>query len=259
MGCVVLPRLLLSVNHHIDFMGKFAQKMLNAGLSVVKPEILNILPHDTKAFTQGLAFTQGMLYESTGTNDASSIRRLDPNTGEIELLKPLSGHWGEGIAIHENHVVQLTWQSCIAIVYDITDFSALDEWHYTGEGWGLTATSDGYVMTNGSDKLQFRDRNFGLVKTVTAQRKRLPLRWLNDLEFARGNLFVHRLGDRYLYEIDADNCRIIRLIDGIELIQRAKPTGNENVFNGIAYDKLTDTFFLTGKRWPSLFKVRIPL
>jgi len=240
-------------------MSKFTQKLLNAGLSVVKPEILNILPHDTNAFTQGMAFAQGMLFESTGTIEASSIRCLDPNTGEIISLRKLSGHWGEGIAIHKNHLVQLTWQSCIAIVYDITDFTVVDKWPYTDEGWGLAATRDGYVMTNGSEKLQFRDRNFDLAKTVTACRKGLPLRWLNDLEYAHGHLFVHRLGDRYLYEIDADNGRIIRLIDGIELIQLAKPIRDEYVFNGITYDKSTDTFFLTGKCWSTLFKVRITL
>ncbi len=239
-------------------MSTFTQKLLNAGLNVVKPEILDVLPHDTTAFTQGLAFTQDMLYESTGTNDASSIRRLDPSTGKIDVLKALIGHWGEGIAIHGNHMVQLTWQSCTAFVYDITNFSIVNKWSYTGEGWGLAATNDGYVMTNGSKALQFRNRNFELVKTVTARRKGLPLRWLNDLEYVHGRLLIHRHGDRYLYEIDPDSGSILRLIDGTALIQQAKPAGDDNVFNGIAYDKLTDTFFLTGKRWPLLFKVRIP-
>ncbi|SFK71020.1 Glutamine cyclotransferase [Nitrosomonas aestuarii] len=238
-------------------MSKFTQKLLNTGLDVVKPEIIEVLPHDTKAFTQGLAFSQGMLYESTGTDDASSLRRLNPGTGKIESLKALSGHWGEGIAIQEGRIVQLTWQSGVAIVYDLADFSKLDEWSFAGEGWGLTAIDDGYVMTNGGSELIFRNQNFDLIKTVMVRRKWLPLRWLNDLEYARDRLLVHRLGDRFLYEIELVNGTIARLIDGSELIQLAKPQGADNVFNGIAYDKATDTFFLTGKRWPLLFKVRI--
>ncbi|HBV21423.1 MAG TPA: glutaminyl-peptide cyclotransferase [Nitrosomonas sp.] len=236
---------------------KFTQKLLNAGFNVVKPEILEALPHDIKAFTQGLAFSQGMLYESTGTEDASSLRRLDPETGKIESLKTLSGHWGEGIAIQEGRIVQLTWHSGIAIVYDLADFSKLNEWSFAGEGWGLAAMDDGYVMTNGGGELIFRNQNFDLIKTVMARRKGLPLRWLNDLEYARERLLVHRLGDSFLYEIEPENGTIARLIDGSELIRLAKPKGDENVFNGIAYDKSTDTFFLTGKRWPLLFKVRI--
>ena len=237
---------------------KLTQALLNLGIDVVTPTVLEVLPHDTKAFTQGLAFAQGTLFESTGLKDSSSLRRLDPATGKIDLVKKLLGHWGEGIGIQGEHIVQLTWQSNIAFVYDLVNFTKLDEWSFAGEGWGLAAIGDGYVMTNGSGELIFRNQNFDIVKTVMARRKGLPLRWLNDLEYADGHLFVQRMGDHYLYEIEPISGAVVRLVEVTELSRLAKPRGCEEVLNGVAYDMLTETFFLTGKCWPLLFKVKIP-
>lgn len=234
------------------------QALLNVGIRVVVPEILDELPHDPVAFTQGLAFADSRLYEGTGLERGSSIRRIDPATGDVERIRELPGHFGEGIAVRGEQIVQLTWHSGVAFVYRLADFSRIDEWPVRGEGWGLAATGEGFVMTNGSSELRFLDPGFRPVRTAGVRRKGLALGWLNDLEIARGSLFVHRLGDRYLFEIDPDRGRVLRLIDGVELIRRAHPRGEADVFNGIAYDPEQDIFYLTGKRWPLLFKVRIP-
>lgn len=232
------------------------QSLLNAGISIAVPTILDELPHDTTAFTQGMAYANDSLYESTGMDSESSIRRIDPVTGDIELARELPGHFGEGIAVHEERIVQLTWRSNVAFVYRLDDFSIIEQWPFEGEGWGLAATRDGFVMTNGSSELRFLDKRFHLMKTVKARRKGTAPGWLNDLESAHGRLFVHRLGDHYLFEIDPARSGINRLIDCSELIRRAKPGEAGQVINGIAYDPTGDIFYLTGKRWPLLFKVR---
>lgn len=232
------------------------QSLLNAGISIAVPTILDELPHDTTAFTQGMAYANDSLYESTGMDSESSIRRIDPVTGDIELARKLPGHFGEGIAVHEERIVQLTWRSNVAFVYRLDDFSIIEQWPFEGEGWGLAATRDGFVMTNGSSELRFLDKRFHLMKTVKARRKGTAPGWLNDLESAHGRLFVHRLGDHYLFEIDPARSGINRLIDCSELIRRAKPGEAGQVINGIAYDPTGDIFYLTGKRWPLLFKVR---
>lgn len=238
---------------------RYTQLLLNAGIKVVVPTILDELPHDPRAFTQGLAYAQGKLYESTGLNKESSIRQIDSISGKVENVRQLPGHFGEGLAVQGKRIVQLTFQSNIAFVYRLDDFSIVDEWPYDGEGWGLTATHNGFVMTNGGSELLFRNQCFDLVRTVKVRRKGMPLHWLNDLECARGRLFVHRLGDRYLFEIDPSCGSILRLIDGASLIRCAQPKGPVDVFNGIAYDPIGDIFFMTGKRWPVLFKVHIPV
>lgn len=238
-------------------LSNITQSLLNAGIRITVPTILEALPHDATAFTQGLAYANDSLYESTGLDSESSIRRIDPLTGDIELARKLSGHFGEGIAVHEERIVQLTWRSNVAFVYRLDDFSVIEQWPFQGEGWGLAAIRDGFVMTNGSSELRFLDQRFQLIKTVKAMRKGTALGWLNDLEYAQGRLFVHRLGDHYLFEIDPARGRINRLIDCSELIRRAKPGEAGQVLNGIAYDPTGDIFYLTGKRWPLLFKVRI--
>ena len=221
------------------------------------PTILDELPHDTTAFTQGMAYANDSLYESTGLDSESSIRRIDPVTGDIELARKLPGHFGEGIAVHEERIVQLTWRSNVAFVYRLDDFSIIEQWPFEGEGWGLAATRDGFVMTNGSSELRFLDQRFHLMKTVKARRKGTALGWLNDLESAHGRLFVHRLGDHYLFEIDPARGRINRLIDCSELIRRAKLGEAGQVRHGIATDPTGDIYYLTRKRGPLLFTVRI--
>jgi glutaminyl-peptide cyclotransferase len=234
------------------------QSLLNFGIEVAAPIILGVLPHDTGAFTQGLAYAHGMLFESTGLSDGTSLRCLDPNTGKVEMMKKFSGYWGEGIAVQGEKIVQLTWQSNRALVYDLSNFTKLHEWSYEGEGWGLAAIQDGYVMTNGTEEILFRDNNFNLITTSIARRKMAGLRWLNDLEYAHGRLFVQRLGDSHVYEIDSQRGIVVRLINGKELIRRADPRKHEEVFNGIAYDWQSDIFYMTGKCWPFIFKVKIP-
>ena len=231
---------------------------MNAGIGVVTPTILAELPHDRRAFTQGLAYVDGKLVESIGLVHGSGIRRLCARTGEMELSRELAGHWGEGVAFTAGKLVQLTWKSQKAIVYRWPDLEVIGEYHYEGEGWGLTSIPDGFLMTDGSEKLVFRDSDFHVADTKRVMRNRFRMRWLNDLTYARGCIYVNRLSDEAIYEVSLSTGRVLRIIACHELVRRANPSGREDVLNGIGFDAERDEFFVTGKRWPFIFRVSIP-
>lgn len=231
---------------------------LNSGIPLVSPVIQAKIPHDTSAFTQGLAYVAGKLVESTGLEHASSVRRLCARTGDLELARELPGHWGEGIAYSDGRLVQLTWKSQKAFIHRWPDLEVIGEYRYEGEGWGLASAPDGFLMTDGSDKIFIRDSEFRIAQTKRVTRKRYRLRWLNDLAYARGCIYVNRLADEAIYEVSLSTGRVRRIIDCRELVRKAKPPGDDDVLNGIAFDADNDQFYVTGKRWPIIFRVTIP-
>ncbi len=231
-----------------------------AAIPRVIPVIVRSIAHDTLAFTQGLVFAGGYLFESTGQYDRSSLRRIDPSNGSV--LKHVSldgGLFGEGLALDGEHLVQLTWKSGRAIVYSRSDLSSAGEYAYSGEGWGLSATPDLFVMSNGTDTLYLRDRNFAVVRTTAVTMQGKPLRHLNELEYARGMLYANVWYSNWVFEIDLATGEVTRIVDCSELVASAEPLGDDAVLNGIAYNAQTATFYLTGKNWPLMFEVTIPL
>ncbi|MBN1308380.1 MAG: glutaminyl-peptide cyclotransferase [Chitinispirillaceae bacterium] len=222
------------------------------------PRIVRTLPHDTAAFTQGLVFNGETLYESTGLRHQSSIRILDTN-GLLLALRPMSGAvFAEGCAVCAGNLYQLTWQERQCFVYTLPGLTCIDTLSYAGEGWGLTANGTQLIMSNGSDTLYIRDRRFSLIGRLPVTCGGKPLGRLNELEFARGCVYANVWFSDYLFEIDPQRGIVKRIIDCADLVAREAPSSEDHVFNGIAYHTESGLFYLTGKRWKTLFVVEIP-
>lgn len=228
----------------------------NLGVPTSEPQILRVLPHDPAAFTQGLHIHDGILYESTGLVGQSSLRVIDRETGEVLQNIPVEGRFAEGIAAIGDRLVQLGWRSQQALVYQLPDLTPIGHYDYTGEGWGLTATAEHFLASDGSDELVYRDRRFNPVRTLKVRINGRPLRGINDLAWAHGRIYCNVLRDSSIYEISERDGRVLRILDCSRLAEAAATPGPANVLNGIAYDRRTDTFFVTGKRWRYYFQVR---
>lgn len=225
-------------------------------VDTIKPEIINSVPHDSSAFTQGLLYRDGKLYESTGLVGQSSIRILDTN-GMVKSKKFLPEIFAEGCAFFKGLLYQITWTEQTCIVYS-ADLTILKTISYGGEGWGLTADSNSLIMSNGSDTLYFRDQNFKITRKLPVTVKGKPLKNLNELEYANGKILANVWFSDFIYEISPKTGAVLKIIDCTELVNIEKPESENNVLNGIAFLPLENRFFLTGKNWKNLFLVKIP-
>lgn len=225
---------------------------------VIVPDIVRVLPHDENAFTQGLVYYDERLWESTGRYGQSSLRILDPESGEILDRRPVDRVFGEGVTISKDRVVQLTWKAGKAFVYSSKSLEKVGEFRYSGEGWGLTNHGDTFIMSNGSDTLFFRDPGFSVVRKLPVTHRGRPLKQLNELEFVRDKIYANVWYSDYIFEIDPSTGRVERMIDCRKAASRIMNRREEQVLNGIAYNSETETFYITGKDWPFLFEVRIP-
>jgi glutaminyl-peptide cyclotransferase len=222
-------------------------------------EVVNAYPHDTAAFTQGLVFHQGMLYESTGLNNSSSLRRVELETGRVLNQKKLSDeYFAEGLALFNGRLYQLTWQTQRGFVYDLDSFDKLREFSYAGEGWGLTRDAHSLIMSDGSSRIRFLDPDtFGVRSLITVQDEGRDVLQLNELEYVKGEIYANVwLTDR-IARIDPQSGKVNAWIDlsGI-LPPEARPDPGA-VLNGIAYDEASDRLFVTGKLWPKLFEIKL--
>jgi glutamine cyclotransferase len=219
--------------------------------------VVNRFPHDTGAYTQGLFFPNGKLYEGTGLVGESSIREVDLPTGRVLRSTDLDGeHFGEGIALVNNRLYQLTWQSGIALVYDVQTFAVLDTIEYQGEGWGLTWDGQSLIMSDGTPTLRFRDpHDFRVIRSIEVRDKNVPLKELNELEFVNGEILANVYRTDYIVRIDPNSGNVLGWIDLKGLLRPEEKTGNVDVLNGIAWDAATQRLFVTGKRWPALFEI----
>jgi glutamine cyclotransferase len=228
-------------------------------VETVIPEIVRSFAHDTAAFTQGLVFAGGYLYESTGLYRSSSLRCIDIDGGAVVKAVALGPHlFGEGLAAAGDRLVQLTWKENRALVYARDDFRVVDTIRYAGEGWGLTATPEFFIMSNGSDTLYFRGRDFRVRKKLAVRHNGKPLASLNELEYARGMVYANVWYSNYIFEIDPSSGAVTRSVDCTALAQQAGEIDSEKVLNGIAWDEERDRFYCTGKKWPLVFEVTIP-
>ncbi len=232
------------------------------------PTIIRQIPHGTDAFTQGLLFADSLLYESTGKQFESSLRAIDPKSGNVLKKVPLHipMYFAEGLTLRNGRLVQLTWWWQIAYVYDYPyrdppeqSMFLLDSLSYEGQGWGLTSDAAGYIMSNGSDTLYFRDDEFNLTGKVAVTLNGASLRLLNELEYVNGHVWANVYGDSSIYQIDAGTGKVNKVIDCAELFAISRPVNPaEDVLNGIAYDPKTGYYYLTGKYWRWIFEVTIP-
>jgi len=224
----------------------------------ITPLVLRTIPHDNQAFTQGLLYHKGKIYESTGLQGKSSLRCINAEDGAVQSKIPVTGVFTEGLVIKDNKLIQLTWRSGNAIIYSYPDLKNIGSHRYNGEGWGITTDGKFYIMSNGSDTLYWRDDEFKVWKKTAVTFRGQPLNKINELEYARDKIYANVWFNDFIYEIDPESGKVLRLIDCTPIVKQIDSLKEQDVLNGIAYDKDKDRFFITGKYWPLIFEVKIP-
>jgi len=223
----------------------------------IQPRILRAIPHDTKAFTQGLLWHKGSLYESTGLYGQSSLRCIDPTTGAITKNSPVPEVFAEGLCLMDSLLVQLTWKEGAAIKYSIADFSMRGSFSYAGEGWGLTSNGSSFIMSNGTDTLYTRNRHFSVTRKTPVTLSGIPLTALNELEYVKGMVYANVWFNNNIYAIQPSTGVVVRIIDCSALVKENGSGSDQDVLNGIAHNDATGTFYITGKNWRYIFEVRL--
>ena len=222
-------------------------------------EVVAAWPHDRGAFTQGFLVRNGNFLESTGLNGQSSLREVELKTGRV--LKQVSiapQYFGEGLAVIGDRAFLLTWQHGKGFVYDADTFRLEREFAYTGEGWGLTTDGRSLILSDGTARLRFLDpATFAVTRTVEVTSEGKPVEHLNELEFIRGEVFANVWMENEIVRIDPATGVVCGVIDCSGLLPRPEIRPDTDVLNGIAYDAATDRLFLTGKRWPKIYEVRL--
>ena len=228
----------------------------------------SVYPHDPKAFTQGLQFYKGRLYEGTGEFNQSTLRIVDIKTGrpEKEYLIPDPTVFGEGITIFKNKIYQLTWQSHKIFVYNLNDIMhPIATYNWSLEGWGLTNDGNNFIISDGSSKLYYvqpdeTSKEMKTMKILTVADNTGELDSLNELEYINGYVFANRWYNDHIYKIDTSNGHVIGIIDLAGLLHQYDPNfqiPDSAVLNGIAYDSTTQKLYITGKDWPKMFEMRL--
>jgi glutamine cyclotransferase len=220
--------------------------------------IVHTYPHDAEAFTQGLEFVDGFLYEGTGINGRSSIRKVKLDTGDVVQRRAVGReHFGEGITVWKSQLFELTWQSQVALVYERNSFQPLRTFSYIGEGWGLTHDATNLIMSDGTPALRFLDpETFRERRRITVTDGAVPVKYLNELEFVKGEIYANVWTTDFIARIDPASGRVTGWIDLRGLLPVREQVGDA-VLNGIAYDAAGDRLFITGKLWPRLFEIKL--
>jgi glutamine cyclotransferase len=220
-------------------------------------EVVNVFPHDPEAFTQGLIFLDGFLYESTGLYGESTLRKVDLETGEVlQKVAINSEDFGEGMTDWEETLVQLTWRENRGYVYDRVDFTLQDQFNYETEGWGLTQDGETLVMSDGSSELYFLDpESFQVKDSITVTDQGEKIRWLNELEFINGEIYANVYQTDNIVRINPETGQVSGWIDLAGILPDTPETQRAGVLNGVAYDPETGRLFITGKNWPYLYEI----
>jgi glutamine cyclotransferase len=226
---------------------------------VVGYRIVNTYPHDPRAFTQGLVFADGALYEGTGLRGQSSLRKVDLQTGNILRIRQLAAHFfGEGITIYGNRLFQLTWRAKVGFVYDIRTFQLLDTFTYPTEGWGITHDGRSLIMSDGTSTLYFLDpQTFQEVHRLEVHTRDGPVSRLNELEYVQGQIYANVWKTDRIARISLTTGEVVGWIDLEGLLRPEDRHRRIDVLNGIAYDVKNDRLFVTGKLWPKLFEIKL--
>ena len=221
--------------------------------------IVNAWPHDSNAFTQGLVYADGHLYESTGLRGQSSLRMVDLESGRVLQQQPVSSqYFAEGLAVWDSTLVQLTWQTHVALVYDRFSFRLLRTFPYQGEGWGLTHDGKSLILSDGTSNLRFFDPvTFRQLRQITVKDHGKPVIELNELEYVHGQIYANVWHSDRIARISPATGKVLGWIDLRGLLPAAEHSSPEAVLNGIAYDAANDRLFVTGKLWPKLFEIKV--
>jgi glutamine cyclotransferase len=222
-------------------------------------EVVNTYPHDREAFTQGLIYENGNLYEGTGRKRHSQLRKVDLQTGKVLQKYELPDeYFGEGITIFGNKIIQLTYQSNIGFVYDKETFELLQEFNYPTEGWGITHNGKHLIMSDGTPMLYFLNpETFEQIRSVMVFDKDEPVWGLNELEFIEGQIYANVWPSDRIVRIEPLTCKVTAWIDMKGLLNTQERSEKVDVLNGIAYDPNNKRIFITGKLWPKLFEIKL--
>jgi glutamine cyclotransferase len=220
--------------------------------------VVNTYPHDTNAFTEGLVYSDGFLYESTGLNGASSLRRIDLTTGNVLQKVTLPNqYFGEGITVVNDTIIQLTWESKIGFIYNKTTFAILGNFTYPTEGWGLTFDGNRLIMSDGSSNVYFLDpTSFERTGKIQVHDGNTTVDNINELEYINGDVFANIWQTRTIVIINPETGQVKDWID-LTGLASGNSSNNEAVLNGIAYDQNNDRLFVTGKDWSNLYQIRL--
>lgn len=233
---------------------------LRAAVPIYGVEVVHTYPHDASAFTEGLFYLNGYLYESTGLKGHSTIRKVRLETGEVlRKIDIPAQYFGEGIVNWRGHLISLTWTSQVGFVFDLDTFALQRQFHYAGEGWALTRNDRHIIMSDGTPELRFLDpqtlQETGRTQ-VTLDGK--PLRNVNELEWVKGEIYANIWQTNSIVRIDPATGHVVGIINLAGLLKASDiAPGQTDVLNGIAYDAKKDRLFVTGKNWPKLFEIKL--
>ncbi|KJV36776.1 glutaminyl-peptide cyclotransferase [Luteibacter yeojuensis] len=222
--------------------------------------VVHRYPHDPKAFTEGLFYDGGYLYESTGEYDGAGVRKVTLATGEIVQQRDVpQGFFGEGIIFAGPYLLQLTWQQGVGFLYDRTSFELKGTIRYSGEGWALTRDATHLYMSDGTPTIRVLDPDtFRQTGSITVTDNGVPVQQVNELEWVKGVIYANVWQTPRIARIDPKTGHVIDWIDLTPLVkQQGKAADPDAVLNGIAYDEKNDRLFVTGKRWPNLYEIKV--
>lgn len=222
-------------------------------------EVVNVYPHDPTAFTQGLIYQDGYLYESTGLNGRSSLRKIELETGKVLKKRNINRkYFGEGLASDDGYLYQLSWRAGTGFVYNRDTFALENTFNYPGEGWGLTTYKGHLIMSDGSSTLRFLDPvHFKEIRQLDVTIDGKPLKKLNELEIVKESIYANVWRTDQVVIISPVTGRVEGIVNFAGLLDKAESSLTANVLNGIAYDAAADRLFVTGKFWPNLFEIKL--
>ncbi|MBU3191769.1 glutaminyl-peptide cyclotransferase [Clostridium bowmanii] len=227
-------------------------------IPVYSYDIINTYPHDITAFTEGLVYESGYMYESTGKFNESTLRKVDLQTGEIIKLQKLDeSYFGEGITIYKNKIIQLTWKSNVGLIYNKDSFNLINKFYYNTEGWGITHNDEHLIMSDGTDEIFFLNPiNFKKVYSIKVHDEIKPITRLNELEFIRGEIYANVCKSNKIARICPHSGKITGWID-LKGLLSPKEYKNVGTLNGITYNTKNNHIFVTGKIWPKIFEIKL--
>jgi len=247
------------VFRRLSLLASLCLLLLPAAFAADTYRVVHAYPHDPDAFTQGLVYVDGQLYESTGLNGRSSLRMDDLETGKVlQHIDVPSQYFAEGLTNWRSNLVQLTWKAHAAFVYDRFSFRLLHTFHYDGEGWGLTQNGRDLILSDGSATLRFLNpETFAVVRRITVTDQGEPVKQLNELEYIRGEIYANIWYSDKIARISPQTGKVLGWIDLTPLVESLGLDNSNAVLNGIAYDAQHDRLFITGKLWPKLFEIKV--
>ena len=259
---VILGLVICSSFWHSDYLVAFTNSSYaneKIDTPVLGYKIVNTYPHDTNSFTQGLIFDKGVLYESTGLNGRSAVKIVDLKTGKTLKSHELpDNYFGEGIAIIENKIIQLTWRSKTGFVYDKKTLKLIKKFSYQTQGWGITYDGKYLIISDGSAVLYFMDPNtFKVVGTLEVYGDNGKVSKLNELEYINGEIYANIWGIEKIARINPKTGRVTAWIDLSGLLSDQDKKNRVDVLNGIAFNSDKGRLFVTGKLWPKLFEIEL--